>query len=66
MSISQQIPDHIKSVSRCVGYALWLSDIDALSGLSAVLTARLSAKDRGALAWAVLRALTPEQIIEVA
>jgi len=57
MSISKQIPDHIKRVSRCVGYAIWLGN---WSGLSLILRARLEPQERAALAFMALRSLDHE------
>lgn len=62
MSVSQHIPDNIKRVARCVGYAAWLNTADAWHSLTVVLTARLSRVERIALAWSVLRSLTPDEI----
>jgi hypothetical protein len=57
MRISQQIPDHIKRVSRSVGYALWLDSFDDWDGLSLVLRARLDPRQRAALAYMALKSL---------
>ncbi|SHM79794.1 hypothetical protein SAMN05443432_1198 [Roseovarius litoreus] len=59
MSISQHIPDHIKRVSRSLGYTLWLGAADHWFGLSAIFRARLNDEDRAGLAWATLRSLDP-------
>jgi len=63
---SQHMPDAYKRVARTVGHSLLLADTDAWHGLTVVLTARLTPQERGAMAWAVLRSLTPEQIVAVA
>ncbi len=60
MTVRDHIPDQIKRASRSFGYALWLDDADSWHGLSIVLSARLTLEQRGALAWAALRAL-PDQ-----
>jgi hypothetical protein len=65
-TISKYMPDAYKRVARTVGYSLQLTDADAWHGLTVVLTARLTPQERGAMAWAVLRSLTPEQIVDVA
>jgi len=48
---------HIESVSRSLGYCLQLDDTDAWIGLGAILSARLSTRERLALAYVTLRAL---------
>jgi hypothetical protein len=65
MSISQHIPEPIKRVSRSIGYALWLGGVNPWHGVSVVLTSTASRDQKKALAWAVLRALTREDIGEV-
>jgi hypothetical protein len=65
-TLSKYMPDAYKRVARTVGYSLLLADADAWHGLTLVLTARLTPQERGAMAWAVLRSLTPEQIADVA
>jgi hypothetical protein len=65
MSISQHIPEPIKRVSRSIGYALWLGGVNPWHGVSVVLTSTASGDQRKALAWAVLRSLTPDQIVAV-
>lgn len=60
------MPDAYKRVARMVGYSLLLTDADAWHGLTIVLTARLTTKERAAMAWAVLRSLTPDQVVAVA
>jgi hypothetical protein len=54
MNISQQIPDNIKRVSRSLGFALWLEGTNDWLGLSLILRARLTARQRAALAYAAL------------
>ena len=65
-TLSKYMPDAYKRVARTVGYSLLLTDADAWHGLTVVLTARLTPQERTAMAWAVLRSLTPEQVIAVA
>ncbi|WPZ28251.1 hypothetical protein T8A63_11325 [Sulfitobacter sp. OXR-159] len=65
-SIAKCMPDAYKRVSRCVSYCLLLADAAAWHGLTVVLTARLTQKERLAMAWAVLRSLTPKQIVALA
>jgi len=59
------VPENYQRVAKMLVCALQLTetDVSVWHGLTKVLSARLSPKERGALAWAVLRALTPEQII---
>lgn len=57
MSISKQIPDHVKRVSRSLGYALWLDGVDDWFGLPVILRARLDAKQRAKLAFMALKSL---------
>ena len=64
--LKMHIPDAYKRVARMVGYSLLLTDADAWHGLTVVLTARLTPKERAAMAWSVLRSLTPEQVVAVA
>jgi len=54
MSISQQIPDNIKRVSRSLGFALWLEGTDDWLGFSLILRAWLTPRQRSALAYAAL------------
>ena len=65
-TLSKYMPDAYKRVARTVGYSLHLADADAWHGLTVVLTARLTQKERAAMAWAVLRSLTPDQVVAVA
>lgn len=60
MSVSQHIPDNIKRVARCVGYAAWLDEPDTWLGLPVVLAARLEPQQRAALAYAALRSLSDD------
>lgn len=61
------MPAAYKRVARTVGYCLLLGlDADKWHGLSVVLTAHLSIEQRGAIAWAALRALPPELVLDVA
>ena len=57
MSISQHIPDHIKRVSRAIGYVVWLDHSDDWSGLHTILKARLTIHQRAALAFMALKSL---------
>jgi hypothetical protein len=57
MNISQHIPDNIKRVSRSVGYALLLDTFEDWDGLSLILRARLSDRQRAALAFMALKSL---------
>lgn len=67
MSNAKHMPDAYKRVARMVVYALLLGeDTENWHGLTVVLTARLTLQERAAMAWAVLRSLTPEQVVAVA
>jgi len=63
MSIAKQIPDHIKRVSRSVGYALWLDNSDDWFGLPVILRARLDARQRAALAFMALKSLDNDDAV---
>jgi hypothetical protein len=66
-TLSKYMPDAYKRVARMVGYTLSLgADAENWHGLTVVLTARLTSQERVAMAWAVLRSLTPEQVVDVA
>lgn len=65
-SLKKYMPNAIKRVARTIGYALLLDDVNSYHGVSVVLTAIASPRQRMALAWAVLRSLTPEQVVAVA
>ena len=60
MSIAKQIPDNIKRVSRCLGYALWLDQTDHWLDLPVILRARLERHQRVALALIALTSLGRE------
>jgi hypothetical protein len=60
MNISRHIPDHIKRMSRSLGYFLWVGTSNDLYGVSVVLRARLTPKQRAALAFAALQSLDCE------
>lgn len=66
MTISTQIPDHIKRVSRSLGYALWLDNTDEWFGLSVILRVRLTDCQRTALAYMALRSLDHDQAVMTA
>lgn len=57
MTIAQNIPEHIRRVSKSLGFALWLDGADEWFGLSVILQARLAPRQRAALAYAALRSL---------
>jgi hypothetical protein len=66
-TLSKYMPDAHKRVARMIGYTLLQGgDADNWHGLTVVLTARLTPQERVAMAWAVLRSLTPEQVVDVA
>lgn len=65
MSIAKNIPDKIKRVARCVGYAAWLDTPDTWLGLPVILAARLEPHQRAALAYAALRSLSGEHAAAV-
>jgi hypothetical protein len=66
MNISQQIPDNIKRVSRSLGYTLWLDTFEDWDGLSLILRARLTDRQRAALAFIALKALDYDQAVMAA
>ncbi len=66
MSLSKHIPDHIKRVSRSVGYALWLDTSDDWLGLPVILRARLDERQRAALAFMALKSLDYETACQTA
>ncbi len=57
MSVSKHIPENIKRASKAVGYAIWLDETDYWLGLPVVLMARLTTRQRAALAFATLKSL---------
>ena len=63
MSIAQKIPDNIKRVSRCVGYALWLDNTDDWLGLTVIMRAWLEPHQRAALAFMALKSLDLEDAV---
>lgn len=66
MTISKHIPNDIKRVSRSIGYALWVGDIEQWFGLSAVLRSRLTTQQRAALAFQSLKSMNQDQAVATA
>jgi len=66
MNLSRHIPDHIKRVSRSIGYFLWVGTSNDLYSISVVLRARLTPKQRAAIAFAALQSLDYEIGCDVA
>jgi hypothetical protein len=66
MNISAQIPDNIKRVSKSLGYTLWLDTFEDWDGLSLILRARLTDRQRAALAFMALKALDYDQAVMAA
>jgi hypothetical protein len=66
MNISQQIRDNIKRVSKSLGYTLWLDTFEDWDGLSLILRARLTDRQRAALAFMALKALDYDQAVMTA
>ncbi len=66
MSIAKHIPANIKRVSRSIGYFLWVGTSDDLHSVSLIMRARLTPKQRGALAFAALQSLDYETGCDVA
>ncbi len=64
--LSQHMSDAHKRVTRTVGTTLVLGTADHWHGLTVVLSVRLSREERLAMAWAVLRSMPPEQVVDVA
>jgi len=60
-AIGKQIADRHKRAARCIGYALFLGDLDNWLGLVPILRARLNDEERAALAFASLKALDRDQ-----
>lgn len=62
VALKDAIPAPYKRVARAVGLSLYLGDTDHWHKLTLVLCKRLEPTERAALAWSVLRSLTPDQI----
>lgn len=60
MSASKHIPKHIKRVSRSLGYTLILENEAAWDGFTTILRARLTERERAALAYSVLNSMDPD------
>jgi hypothetical protein len=54
------MPEHIKRVSRALGYTLFLSEEKNWHGFSTVLRARLTERERAALSYASLNSMDYE------
>jgi hypothetical protein len=63
--LKQHMPEQIKRIAKVIGYAFLLGGANSWHGVSVVLTSTASGDQRKALAWAVLRSLTPDQIVAV-
>lgn len=61
-TLKQHMPERYKRAARALGFSLLLDTADTWHSLTVVLTARLSRVERVALAWSVLRSLTPDEI----
>ena len=66
MSIAQHIPDNLKRASRSIAYAAWLDTYDDWHGLPVVLHARLTTRQRAALAFMALKSLDRVDAVQVA
>jgi hypothetical protein len=66
MSVSKQIPDNIRRVSRCVGYSLWLDNEHDWFKLPVILRARLDIRQRATLAFMALKSLNRDDALETA
>lgn len=64
--LTKFMPPAYKKVARSVGYALLLADDSAWEGLTAIIYAWLPSEERSAMARAVLRSLSSEQVVLVA
>ncbi len=58
VSIADHIPEHIKKVSRSIGYTLWLNGENQWLGLELILQAQLDQQQREALAYMALKSLS--------
>lgn len=59
--LSKHIKPEHKRMSRMLGYCLFLGAAESWSGFSTTAAARLTAAERGALAFSALKSLTPDQ-----
>ena len=66
MSVSQQIPDEVKAVSRSIGFCLWVGTTEQWFGLQPILCARLSEQQRACLAFQALKSLDAENARQTA
>lgn len=58
-------PDH-KRMSKALGYALTLDNDEGWEGFTLLACARLTEAERAVLAWAVLMAMEPDNVVAVA
>jgi hypothetical protein len=65
MSIRDQIPNDIRRASKVIGLAAWLDDPVTWAGIVPVLSARLTLRERAALAVVAMASLPDEQLEEV-
>lgn len=65
-SIADHIPEHIKKVSRSIGYALWLNGENQWLGLELVIPAHLDQQQREALAYMALKSLSYDDAKSIA
>lgn len=67
LTLKKHMPRAYRGIARMVGYCLLLGeDADNWHGLTVVLSAQTTMQQRVAMAWAVLRALPPETVVDVA
>lgn len=64
--MSKYALDRHKRAARAFGYALTLGDESAWDGFAVILLARLTDRERGALAYTALRSLSTEQAMIIA
>ena len=66
-TLQRHMPANYKRVARMTGYCLFLGeDAEVWNGFTQVISARLTVKERAAMAWATLRALPPDGVVDVA
>lgn len=65
-AISDHIPDHIKRVSRSIGYTLWLNGENQWLGLELVIQAHLDQQQRESLAYIALKSLSHDDAKSIA
>ena len=66
-ALQKHMPANYKRVARMTGCCLVLGeDAEVSNGFTQVVSVRLTVKERAAIAWATLRALPPDGVVDVA